>query len=399
MPMMNSFSTPLAALLAAMLLQQAFLSLLWFGAAWLRLARRPALHWGATMLLLGCGISLIGLRGELDPWLGRWAANTINLAAFVAAARGAALFTRAPLRDAEHGLVLLAVMAGTALVLQMQADPRWITVQASGAMAWVVLRSTWKAAAALRSEFGPAAWLCVAPLAGFGLIAATRALGAATGSAIGAPLDPQAVGATQPGLMLGYIAMTLLVNAGFCAMVLLRMVGRLHRLSMHDPLTGLPNRRSLLASLAEEQHRMARGGRPFALLSVDVDHFKSVNDTHGHGAGDAALAHIAEVIRSVARVSDRPARIGGEEFVLLLPATDADGARRVAERLLQAMRERPLTYGSVQLRLSVSIGGAMAEAGKQTAEQALATLWQRADAALYRAKSQGRDQLVLSEPA
>jgi diguanylate cyclase (GGDEF)-like protein len=85
--------------------------------------------------------------------------------------------------------------------------------------------------------------------------------------------------------------------------------------------------------------------------------------------------------------------------VLLLPATDADGARRVAERLLQAMRERPLTYGSVQLRLSVSIGGAMAEAGKQTAEQALATLWQRADAALYRAKSQGRDQLVLSEPA
>jgi diguanylate cyclase (GGDEF)-like protein len=397
---MALLDTPLTALLAAMLLQQAFFALMWVGGAWLRLARRPALHWGAASLLLGCGMALIGVRDQLDPWLGRWLANALNLAGFVLAARGAAVFTRGPTRDLESGVVVALGLGGTAVAMAVGADPSRITLIASGAMAWVMLRAAALAARRLRSEFGPAgAWLCAAPLAGIGLISAARALGAAMGSALGAPLDPQAsAGGPQAGAMLGFIAMTLLVNGGFCGMVLLRLVGRLQHLSLHDALTGLPNRRSLQAALADEQHRLARGGAPFALLSMDVDHFKRVNDQHGHGAGDAALAHIAEVIRGVARVSDRPARIGGEEFVLLLPHTDAEGAHRVAERLLQALRERPLAYGGVQLRLSVSIGVALAGAPQQPAEAALAALWQRADRALYAAKAQGRDRVVFSEP-
>jgi diguanylate cyclase (GGDEF)-like protein len=397
---MATSETPLIALLAAMLLQQAFFALMWLGGAWLRLARRPALHWGAAMVLLGCGMALIGVRDQVDPWLGRWLANTLNLTGFVCAARGAALFTRAPTRDLENGAALLLGAGSSAAALALGADPRWITLLASGAMAWVVLRAAWLAAHALRLEFGPAgAWLCAAPLAGIGLITAARAVGGAVGSPLGAPLDPQAAGAAQTGVMLGFIAMTLLVNGGFCGMVLLRMVGRLRHLSMHDALTGLPNRRSLLAALADEQHRLARGGAPFALLSMDVDHFKRVNDRLGHAAGDAALAHIAEVIRSVARVSDRPARMGGEEFALLLPATDAAGARRVAERLLQALRERPLALGDSTLPLSLSIGVALAGPPGSAAEPALAGLWQRADMALYAAKAQGRDRVVFSEPA
>ncbi len=112
--MMASFDTPLTALLAAMLLQHAFLALMWLGGAWLRLARRPALHWGAAVLLLGCGMALIGVRDQIDPWLGRWAANALNLAGFVLAARGAALFTRASPRDAEHGVLMLLAPAATA---------------------------------------------------------------------------------------------------------------------------------------------------------------------------------------------------------------------------------------------------------------------------------------------
>ena len=398
---MATFDTPLTALLAAMLLQQAFFALMWLGGAWLRLARRPALHWGAAMVLLGCGMALIGVRDQLDPWLGRWLANALNITGFVFAARGAALFTRAPTRDLENGAALLLGAGSSAAALALGTDPRWITLLASGAMGWVVLRAAWLAARALRSEFGPAgAWLCAAPLAGIGLITAARAVGGALGSPLGAPLDPQAgAGSPQTGVMLGFIAMTLLVNGGFCGMVLLRLVGRLRHLSMHDALTGLPNRRSLLAALADEQNRLARGGPRFALLSMDVDHFKRVNDQHGHAAGDAALAHIAEVLRSVARVSDRPARIGGEEFVLLLPATDAEGARRVAERLRQALAERPLAYGGTTLRLSLSIGVALAGPPQQPAEQALAALWHRADTALYAAKAQGRDRVVFSEPA
>lgn len=397
---MASFDSPLAALLAAFLLQQAFLSLMWLGGAWLRLARRPALHWGAATVLLGCGMALIGVRDVVDPWVGRWLANALNVAGFVLAARGAALFTRRPTRDLEQAAVLLLAMATTALVMARGVDVRWVTVFASGAMAWIVLRAAWLAAQALREEFGAVgAWLCAAPLAGIGLITAARAAGALTGSAMGAPLDPQAdAAAAQTGLMLGFIAMTLLVNGGFCGMVLLRLIGRLRHLSLHDPLTGLPNRRSLLEALADEHRRLARGGRPYALLSMDVDHFKRVNDSHGHDGGDAALVHIAAVIRSVARQSDRPARIGCEEFVLLLPATERAGAQRLAERLLQALRDRPLVHGGVTLPLSLSIGVAVVDKASGPHEPALTALWKRVDAALYAAKAQGRDRMVFSEP-
>lgn len=397
---MASLETPLSALLAAMLLQHAFLSLMWLGGAWLRLARRPALHWGAAMLLLGCGMGLIAVRDQVDPWLGRWAANALNLAGFLAAARGVALFTRHRTRDLEHAIVGLLALAATAWAMAAQAEGRWITLMASGAMAWVVLRAAWLASQALRSEFGRVgAWLCAAPLAAIGLITALRALGAAAGAPIGAPLNPQSAQASQSALMLGFIAMTLLVNGGFCGMVLLRLIGRLRHLSLHDPLTGLPNRRSLLAALDDEQQRLARGGAPYALLSIDVDHFKRVNDELGHAGGDAALVHIAEVIRGVARATDRPARMGGEEFVLLLPGTGADGARHAAERLRQALQARPFEHAGRPRALTLSIGVAVMAHSQASQAAALAALWKRVDAALYAAKAQGRDRVVFSEAA
>jgi diguanylate cyclase (GGDEF)-like protein len=384
--------TSLEALLAAMLLQQAFICLMWFGGAWLRLARQPALHWGLATLLLGLGMGLLAVRDQVDPWLGRWGANALNLLGFVIAARGAAIFTRTPTRDRENALVLFLGMGGAALALATPLDDAWITVFASSAMAWAVLRAAWLSARALHLEFG--AWgarLSAAPLALIGLLMALRAAGAAAGSGIGQPLDVS--GQSQIGLMLGFIGLTLLVNGGFCGMVLLRLIGRLRHLSMHDALTGLPNRRSLLAALDDEHLRLGRGGRGYALLSIDVDHFKRVNDHHGHAGGDAALAHIAETMRSVARASDRPARVGGEEFAMLLPATDRGGALRAAERLLQAVRERPLRYGEVNVPLTISIGVSVVE----SATEELAMLWKRVDAALYAAKAQGRNRLVLSE--
>jgi diguanylate cyclase (GGDEF)-like protein len=384
--------TSLESLLAAMLLQQAFICLMWFGGAWLRLARQPALHWGMATLLLGLGMGLLAVRHEVDPWLGRWGANALNLIGFVFAARGAAIFTRTPTRDREHLVVLLVGTGGAALALATAMDDAWITIFASSAMAWAVLRAAWLSARALEQEFG--AWgarLSAAPLALIGLLMALRAAGAAAGSGVGQPMDVS--GNSQIGLMLGFIGLTLLVNGGFCGMVLLRMIGRLRHLSMHDALTGLPNRRSLLAALDDEHLRLGRGGRGYALLSIDVDHFKRVNDHHGHAGGDAALAHIAEILRSVARATDRPARVGGEEFAMLMPATERAGALRAAERLLQAVRERPLRYGEATVPLTISIGVSVVE----SAAEELAMLWKRVDAALYAAKAQGRNRLVLSD--
>jgi diguanylate cyclase (GGDEF)-like protein len=391
---MASLDSPLTALLAALLLQMSFLALMWLGGAWLRLARRPALHWGAATLLLGCGMALIGVRDQLDPWLGRWAANVLNLAGFVLAARGVALFTRASPRDAEHGAVLLLAMAGTAAAVAVQADPRWITMLASSAMAWVLLRAAWLGGHGLRGEFGPvAAGLCALPLAGIGLITALRAAGAGMGSALGAPLDPHATaGGTQVGLMLGFIAMTLLVNGGFCGMVLLRLVGRLRHLSQHDPLTGLLNRRACEERLAAERARRARSGRPLALLSLDIDHFKRVNDEHGHAAGDAALVAVAALLRREARETDAVARLGGEEFALLLPDTDAQGAWRLAERLLEALRDEQVPHEGRTLRVTASIGVALMAANEQPGG-----LLRRLDRALYAAKQGGRDRAVMAE--
>ena len=390
---MPALDTPLTALLAALLLQMAFLALMWLGGAWLRLARRPALHWGAATLLLGMGMALIGVRDQVDPWLGRWVANALNLAGFVVAARGVALFTRAPPRDGEHAVVLLLALAATATAMALAADARWITMLASTAMAWVLLRAAWRAGHGLRGEFGPvAALLCALPLAGIGLITALRAVGAALGTAVGAPLDPQATtGGAQAAVLLGFIAMTLLVNGGFCGMVLLRLVGRLRHLSQHDPLTGLLNRRACEERLATERARHARSGRPLALLSLDIDHFKRVNDVHGHAAGDAVLVAVAALLQREARATDAVARLGGEEFALLLPDTEATGAHRMAERLLQALRDEPVALDDRVLHVTASIGVALLGADEPPER-----LMRRLDRALYAAKQGGRDRVVMA---
>ena len=129
---------------------------------------------------------------------------------------------------------------------------------------------------------------------------------------------------------------------------------------------------------------------PTSLLMIDLDHFKRINDEFGHDTGDEALVCFAEIVRTVARTSDLPARIGGEEFALLLPGTDGDGAGQVAERLLVALRESaPFARGQVNA-MSASVGVASAKSSGS-----LPDLMKQADQALYQAKRQGRDQAVV----
>ena len=185
-----------------------------------------------------------------------------------------------------------------------------------------------------------------------------------------------------------------------------RMHEEAQRLSLTDPLTGLWNYRYLRESLRREVERASRFGRMLTVLVLDLDHFKEVNDTYGHAAGDAVLMEFARRLRAGLREVDLAFRQGGEEFVALLPETDAYGGAIVAERLGAAIRDIPIPIGPRQLDaaagtaahdipVSVSIGVAVYPEHGNTAQQVL----DAADAALYTAKNAGRDTYRLADPA
>ncbi|GAA2641274.1 diguanylate cyclase [Paractinoplanes durhamensis] len=168
------------------------------------------------------------------------------------------------------------------------------------------------------------------------------------------------------------------------------------RLSLTDPLTGLWNYRYLRESLRREVERANRFGRMLAVLVLDLDHFKKVNDTYGHAAGDAVLAEFARRIRIGLREVDVAFRQGGEEFVVLLPETDAYGGAIVAERLGAAVRDRPMPIeGRGAIPVTVSIGVAVFPEHGSDAKQVL----RAADDALYAAKNAGRDTYRLAAVA
>jgi diguanylate cyclase (GGDEF)-like protein len=165
----------------------------------------------------------------------------------------------------------------------------------------------------------------------------------------------------------------------------------LEGLAATDPLTGLYNRRQFERVVRAELSRFQRYFRPLSLLMLDIDHFKAVNDRFGHAVGDQVLATIGDACRSIKRGSDIAARIGGEEFALLLPETDDEAARVFAERLRQEISEcAPILQGE-KLTLTASIGIAMATPSTTS----LNALLQWADEALYEAKRTGRNKVCV----
>jgi diguanylate cyclase (GGDEF)-like protein len=168
------------------------------------------------------------------------------------------------------------------------------------------------------------------------------------------------------------------------------------RLSLTDPLTELWNFRYFQLQALREVEAATRYNRPLGLLIVDLDHFKRVNDRHGHPVGDQVLAEVGRRIRTSTRLPDIVARYGGEEFVLLLPGTDAAGAVVTAERIRRRVSRLPIVAGGQDaLRISVtcSVGVAAYPAHGASVDELL----RRADAALYTAKSAGRDRVVNAE--
>ena len=169
------------------------------------------------------------------------------------------------------------------------------------------------------------------------------------------------------------------------------LIDGLCELSLKDPLTGLANRRHFRAALEREIDRVTRSGEAALLLMLDIDHFKKVNDTHGHLAGDVVLQSVARTLNACVRPMDTLARYGGEEFAVVLPACQAAFGKVVAERIRRAVASTAVRISpSVELNVTVSIGGAFALQWIRSTT----LLWiDRADHQLYQAKAAGRNQV------
>jgi diguanylate cyclase (GGDEF)-like protein len=197
---------------------------------------------------------------------------------------------------------------------------------------------------------------------------------------------------------LGHDAMMVcvtLLGFSFIGMFVAETKRRLHEETRLDPLTGLRNRRAFEEMAQREVQLAMREDHPLTLLMMDLDHFKKLNDTWGHALGDRALRAFGGVLLTVTGSSDAVARLGGEEFAVLLPGRSARSALAVAERLRATVESLHLSEGEELVRFTVSVGLSSLRRGEETLDAML----RRADRALYEAKRDGRNRVMLADAA
>ena len=293
-------------------------------------------------------------------------------------------------RPLRHGLLALVWITPVIYALSFQSYP--IRVGSANLLYAAQMLILMRACLYPRSrEFGRRSWRY--PLAGcLGVMACFTAARGILGGwftelypffRAPTPVNIMALVAANMSLVLGSIAILAAWRE--------EIERQLHKLATTDPLTGLLNRHGWQTQAERHLHQARRHGQPLSLLMLDVDHFKRINDTQGHEAGDAALKFLALLLQRCQRAGDVSARIGGEEFCLLLPHTDTQAAQQVDSRLRTELTATVLT--ALPFALEFSSGHALFRPS-----DTLETLMARADAALYRAKHAGRNQLVVAHP-
>jgi two-component system cell cycle response regulator len=191
------------------------------------------------------------------------------------------------------------------------------------------------------------------------------------------------------------VVLTLVAQAG-TTIQNLQLLHASKEQARHDPLTELLNHSAILNVLTQELSRAERNRHPVAVLIADLDHFKQVNDTYGHPVGDTVLRETAQRLRETARHYDHVGRIGGEEFLIIVPNCDLDGLRECAERFRMAISDMPFDTPSGSLNITASIGATVGFPEFQLSSELLRKM---ADYALYRVKSHGRNGIdIVSHP-
>ncbi|MBK6853891.1 MAG: GGDEF domain-containing protein [Burkholderiales bacterium] len=369
------------------------LQLILFSIGWLTSARkareaRTAMHRLALFNLgMGTGTALIGLRGILPYVLTHPVSNIVSLASLIMLWRAGQALTARQAATREQIAIFLAGAAAIAWYSGSLQTAQHRVASYFVATAWIASRSGWNAYRGLRAESLHAAARTLL-VAGWAMAAlfAWRALVGLTGQA---QIEFNHASDTNNSMALLVMVAVFTVNTVFAAVIFGRMTAELERQSRRDSLTGLPNRRDIVESLDVEWQRYQRSGVVFSVACLDIDHFKTVNDSHGHAAGDAALIAVSNKLERQVRPGDHLGRSGGEEFLAVLVGCDAAQAQVAAERLCLAVANEPGLHPGIDRRLTISIGVATASPADRSAEALLA----RADAALYQAKAEGRNRV------
>jgi diguanylate cyclase (GGDEF)-like protein len=340
----------------------------------LRISPRASWRLAAANALLAAAVLLLLRRGEVSSLLHWPLPDLLSLAAF-ALARDAVrlLFKQGSSRRFDASVLALLLFAYAGMEPGPASLNHYILVYSLGA-AWFLGWLAWDVGVANASAFTRRAGIALAaPFALAALFMLSRPLLVQQG-------DPALL--PVPTLW-AFIELLLLLNISLVVCVLARLLQVMRARAEQDGLTGLMNRRAFEARLRHEQQRLLRGGAGYALVLIDLDHFKRINDELGHAAGDQALVQSAERLRAGLREVDTLARLGGEEFIALLPATPLPAALQVAERLRAALAARPLRLADRDWAQTASLGVAHSDDGDEP--------MQRADQALYRVKAGGRN--------
>ena len=377
-------------------LQEAVLAVGWVVVAGLlREMRAPALHWAGFALFSGVSFLAYVVGANLRSDEARLLGNLLLVAGMLLECRGLYLFIDRRPPDA----LLAGLLALTAVVLigwSSTRDAAWRIAAVSSIIAGI---SIWISATVVgyvraRTARPRLAILFGLPLGLGSVVLIHRALNALSNPAI-AVAETAAGSSIHISSVIFWLLLSLSLELTLVGLVIFELVSRLRHAARHDPLTGLLNRRALEEALEQETRRAGRMGRPFAVAMLDIDHFKAINDRHGHAAGDHVLKEIARVLRARLRSTDAIARWGGEEFLALLPETSPVDALAVGEAMRRAVRDATIAWEGDAVTVTVSVGIAGWDALRDDA----GSLVDRADEALYRAKRAGRDRtFAAAEP-
>ncbi|WP_298210265.1 GGDEF domain-containing protein [Acidovorax sp.] len=351
--------------------------------------RAAAGYWGLFNVLVGVGMLLAWSRDESRSWAAYVGSSICFVTSFLAGWRGISALVKLKHNTRTQLILLIAIC--TALVLigpSLERAPFRVFVTYFGC-ALIIGLGVYQTTPLNNQELH-LTWSKVLRMSS---LAGVLLLG---GQALQQMLHPDAQLELNNGegpntqLLLGLLVAASIFNFTCLGLQLLRYMRQLRELTYCDPLTGLLNRRAFEEAMQREWARRRREPAPLAVAAFDLDHFKAINDSHGHSVGDLVLIQAAKVLRGLSREIDLVARLGGEEFVVVMPGASLVAAQAAAERLREALAAEPATsLDGIPLHITTSIGLAMAEDGDSDVHATL----RRADDALYQAKHEGRDRV------
>ena len=352
--------------------------------------RRAVWHWGGYALLSGASflVYVVGASWHGDAM--RFMGNLLLISAMLLQSRGLYLF--AGYKPPDRVYVALVSVTLLALLGWSSAEQApWRIAAVSTILCGIEFWSAAVMVRRVRMEIpGWRAFLFGLPVAVGSVVLGVRTLAVLLDAdgVVQATLQGSSI---SLGAAVAWLVLSLSFEMTLLGLLMFRFGSELSRAARQDALTGLMNRRAVDEAMIETAHHAMRFGRPFSVLMIDIDHFKAINDRLGHVAGDHVLKALATLLRGRVRVTDRVARWGGEEFLVLLPETGEAGAAQLAEELRQAVATAGIQWQQRPVPLAVSLGVATWRQGAGPAADVIAC----ADEALYRAKREGRDRVCI----